>query len=329
MLYTNKMNIPLSMAVWLANDEYDYHRDPRAVSATTLLKPMRSVILARQHKGLLKGIDVSEQIPARMGTALHDSISKTWTQDKLSYLLEKLGYSPKVIERVRINPTTEDLETIPELIPVYIEQRFDKEIDGFIITGQADFIGEGIPEDFKSTSTYKYTKDSNDDDYRLQLSIYRWLRPEIITKGFGYIRFIFTDWSAAKAIYEKGYPPQKLASKKIQLLSVEETEQFIRGKLNQIRQLTNAPQADLPQCTPEELWQSADQWKYYKNPEKQQRATANCESAAEAYEKYNKDGQVGLVKHIPGQVKRCQYCVVRDICHQAQSYIQTGVLKLK
>ena len=44
--YTNVSNVPLSMAVFLATDSYDYMDEPNYLSATALIKPLRQLILA-------------------------------------------------------------------------------------------------------------------------------------------------------------------------------------------------------------------------------------------------------------------------------------------
>ena len=42
--YLNNSNVPLSLAVFLATDNYDHESD--TISATTLIKPLRQIILA-------------------------------------------------------------------------------------------------------------------------------------------------------------------------------------------------------------------------------------------------------------------------------------------
>ena len=48
MKFTNKNNIPLSLAVWLVTDEYDYVDKPNYISATSLLKPTRQLVLSKR-----------------------------------------------------------------------------------------------------------------------------------------------------------------------------------------------------------------------------------------------------------------------------------------
>ena len=47
-MYTNRGNISLPIAVWLASDDYDLHFNPKIVSVTELLQPLRSIILIRR-----------------------------------------------------------------------------------------------------------------------------------------------------------------------------------------------------------------------------------------------------------------------------------------
>jgi len=58
-MYTNLNNLPLSISVWLADSDYDL-TEPKEneVSATTLLKPLKALILANQNKDLIKSNDI-------------------------------------------------------------------------------------------------------------------------------------------------------------------------------------------------------------------------------------------------------------------------------
>ena len=44
--YNNINQVPVSMAVWLAHDEYDHNDDPNHISVTGLIKPTKQLILA-------------------------------------------------------------------------------------------------------------------------------------------------------------------------------------------------------------------------------------------------------------------------------------------
>ena len=324
--YTNNNKISLSLAVWLANDLYDYDNTPNTISATTLLNPIKAIVLALQNKDLQKVGDVTTLIPSRMGTAYHDSIEKSWVGKNLKETLESLGYNKAVIDRIKVNPTKEELKD--NNIPVYLEQRGKKLIKGYTISGKFDFIADGTLEDFKSTSVYTYIFGSNNAKFIQQGSIYRWIFPELITEDFMRIQYIFTDWKASDAKRDRSYPQSKLLTQKFKLMSIPETELFIGDIISKIT--TNLPNTQdlLPVCTPIELWQKDDVWKYYKDPSKLKRSTKNFDNALEANTRRVKDGSVGKIVHISGEVVRCKYCNVVDICKQAQGYIQQKLLIL-
>jgi len=326
---TNLTNIPISLAVWLATDTYDHDDRPNLISATSLLKPMRELVLARQNKDLDKVADISSLVPSCMGTALHDSIERAWTMPgNVEKCMKLLGYPEQLINRIRVNPTTEELQNNPNIVPVYLEQRSEKEIKGYIISGKFDFVIESSVEDFKSTSTYGFMLGSNTEKYMQQGSIYRWLNPDIITGDTVNIQLIFTDWSAAKARADKRYPQTRLLQQTIKLMTVEATENFISQKLEVLARLEAAPQTSLPLCTKDELWQKPDLWKYYKDPTKKTRSTKNFDNLNDATLRLHKDGSVGEIVHIPGQVGKCKYCDVREICQQATDLVAVGLLKL-
>lgn len=323
--YTRVSEVPLSLAVFLATDTYDHNDDPQTISATTLIKPLRQIILGSRIPLSEAMIELPQMVSSRMGSAIHDAIDRAW---KTNYrqAMQELGYPEKIINRISINPKPEDIT--PETIPVYLEQRISRQLGKWNISGKFDFIGEGLVEDFKSTSVYSYLSGSNDNNYILQGSIYRWLNPDIITQDRMAIRFIFTDWSAAKARADPNYPPNRFHSKVFDLKPLNETENFIKQKLSLIDQYWDAPEDEIPECTDEELWRSEPIFKYYKNPEKMSRSTKNFTSMQEARLRLAEDGGKGIVVEKPGEVTACKYCSAFSICTQKDSLIAKGDLNL-
>ena len=330
MKLTNSEDYSLSIAVWLVADFYDHNRHPGKLhlSATRLLRPIRQTILSSRvfsDETIELPQDIKKNIASRMGTALHAGVEKAWIH-KYAEALSALGYSEKIINKIRINPTKEETKNT-DIIPIYLEQRFEKEIDGVIIDGQPDFIGQGVLEDFKSTGVYGYIKGNNDDLYIQQGSIYRWLAPEIITHDYMRIQNIFTDWSKLDAMIKKksGYPEKRIITKKLQLMSIEETEKFVRQKIADFKKYRKLPETALPPCTKEELWQSDPVYKYFSKPENS-RAQKVCDTYAEAHELFMKGGTVGLIKTIPGKVKKCLWCEGYPLCTQKDEYLANGSL---
>lgn len=328
MIYTNQYNLELAVAVWLLYDDYDYNAATKTVSATTLLAPTRSIILNLQHDtdGIAE-VDISNLVASRMGSAIHADLEKYWKSGALPKALETLRMSA-LKDRLIVNPTKEDFETKPDLIPVYVENRSARQIDGWTVTGKYDIVLNGQVQDYKSTSVWAWIFNSNDEQYRKQGSIYRWLNPEIITEDTMKIHYFFTDWSATKAKQDKKYPQLRMLSKEYALLGKEETEHMVRTKLAEIDRLIDADQGQLPRCTPEELWQTDTVWKYFKNPNAT-RATRRCNSKAEADQLLEANAFVGKVIEVPGEIKRCKYCTALSICEQGQEYLADGRLNIE
>ena len=323
-IYANVSEVPLALAVWLATDTYEYNNDPFTISTTTLMKPLRQIILPNRVPAGEGLVNLADLMNSRMGTAIHDGIEKSWMTN-FDPAMKALGYPKGVIERVRINPKPE--EVTEGIFPIYLEQRLTRKLGKWTITGKFDFIGEGMVQDFKSTGVFTYQKQINSDKYTQQGSIYRWLDPKIITADRMMIHYIFTDWKAAMS-KAANYPPKRFHSQSFDLIGLNETEAYIHRKLQQIEAYWDAPEEDIPQCSDEELWRSEPVYKYYKNPAKTLKATKRFDTRQEALIRLHEDGNVGIIKEVPGEVKACHYCAAKPICSQRQALIASGDLIL-
>ncbi len=335
----NRSNVGLSVAAWLAHDRYDHNDDPKAISATSLLKPIRELVLGQrlEAKHVIIG-DVIGNVASCIGTAIHNGIEDTWISGAYKQSLFDLGYPKRVINMIRVNPTPQELVQYVkddiEILPIYTEKRTNKTIQGWTLSGEFDFCGEGDLEDFKSTKVYTYIHETNNDAYAWQGSIYRWLNPKIITGDYIKIQYIFTDWKAFELLKDpKHYPPEPALEKSFRLKSIKETERFITNKLIMITKLADAPQSEIPECTKDELWQKETVWKYYKNPASAgvagKRSTKNFDTNIEAIERKNADGNVGKIVEVKGEITKCKYCSVVLLCEQKDIYLANGSLILK
>ena len=108
------------------------------------------------------------------------------------------------------------------------------------------------------------------------------------------------------------------------------TENWISSKLQRVEALLDQPQNSsiFPECTDEELWATDEVFKYYKNPTKTDRSTKNFATMDEALQRKSQDGDVGMIRTVPGEVKACRYCSVVEICKQAQDMQMSGRLHL-
>ncbi len=323
--YTNTENISLALAVFLATDTYD--KEDSAISATGLIKPLRQLVLGSRVPLENTSVDVAGLVQSRVGTAIHEGVDSAWNTNYIG-AMKALGYPPGLIARIKINPTDEMLLADPNIVPIYTEQRAFKEVDGVVVSGKYDFVIESEVQDLKTTTTYTHTHNTKEEDYILQGSIYRWLDPKRITKDTVAIHSIFMDWKAHEVHSQKNYPPSRLLTTRYNLLSLPETESFVRQKLSTIKMYSQLPESEVPLCTDKELWRSEAQFKYYaKSPTEQSRSTKNFNNKQAAQNHLMTKGK-GVVVEKPGEVKACKFCTAFTLCTQKDSLLADGSLKL-
>lgn len=326
---SNTNGIGLALAVWLAHNEYDAggSRFPGrdVISATALLKPTRQLILANRVAPEERLVDVSEMIASRLGHAIHDSIEHAW---KTGYreALALLGYPKRMVDLMRINPQDHELAADPDIIPVYLEQRFFREVDvdgnTVVVSGKFDQIINGELNDTKTTSVYTWIKGSKTDDYALQGSIYRWINPDKVTSDVMRIQHVFTDWQRAMAKPGSDYPASRVVEAKVRLLSPAEVELWIRNKIRELVANQSLPEAEILPCTEKDLWMSPPVYKYYSDARKAAeggRATKNFPNYPAAASHCNQQGK-GVVVTVPSEPKACAYCAGFDLCTQKDQF---------
>lgn len=325
---TNNFNLSLPLAVWCANDTYDFFPKEREISATTLLKPMKQVLFNRQG-AKRTSVDLMDMFAARRGTAFHSAIEAAWEKNYKTNL-RALGYDEDFINKVLINPKKEEITS--DSIPVFTEKRFYKTFtlpngSKWTVSGQADLIFNGALHDYKSTSTYTYVNQSKAEDYSLQGSIYKVLSSGSeapVTSNTISINYIFTDWQKFKAKASEDYPQCPCITEEYPLLSEEETEKFILNKLETLENyLYIEPQdANTLTCADADLWIPEPEIKYYSKPDAL-RATKKFPDM-ESAEKFLAEKGKGVIKVVTAPPKRCLYCDCFEHCTQGNMYYPEG-----
>lgn len=321
MKITNNYGVNLLLAVWLLNDDYDHDDRPNVISASTIIKPLKKYIMGKRVAHTNRQIDVADLMASGLGSSIHDAIEAVWLNPKKrAKALTKLGVPPEVQKKILVNPSDDQL--YDGCIPLYFEQRVEREFDGWIITGKYDAVADGRVNDTKSTGVYSYLKGNKDLDYIRQLSIYKWLNPDKVTDDIGQINFAFTDWQGFMAAQNPDYPEKRLISKTFVLMKDQEVENLIRKRLADIAKYMNAPEEDIPECTLEDLWQDPPVYKYYSDTTKATsggRATKNFSDPVEANRMLMEKGK-GIVIPIEGKPKACAYCDGFEACKQKDRY---------
>ena len=161
MKITNNHGVSLPLAVWLLHDDYDYNHEENYISATSLLRSTKQLILSKRIPYEERILDVVDLLSARFGHAIHDSIEKAWRQSGTS-AMKKLGYPDHIADNLVVNPTEDQLKTNPSIIPVWIERRSIKEVligtKTWKVGGKFDMVLDGRLFDTKTTSVYAYLK---------------------------------------------------------------------------------------------------------------------------------------------------------------------------
>jgi hypothetical protein len=318
---TNNYGVNLLMAVWLLNDDYDHDHRKNVISASSLIKPLKKFILSKRVDSKTKQVDVADLMASGLGSSIHDAIEAVWLDPiKRGKALTKLGIPEHVQKSILVNPTQEQL--YDGCIPLYFEQRVERTFGDYIITGKYDAVADGRVNDTKSTGVFSYMKGNKDQDYINQLSIYKWLNPEIVTDPIGQINFAFTDWQGFMASRNADYPEKRLISKTFVLLPDTQVEALIKKRLDDLNKYMDALEEDIPECTKEDLWMDPPVYKYYADPSKVAaggRSTKNYSDPQEAVARQIKEGK-GVVVPVLGAPKACGYCDAYEICKQKDRY---------
>lgn len=327
MKLTNNTGLSLFAQVYLAHETYD--REEAGLSVTALLKPVKQIILARRVPEGMASSDVADMIASSNGTAIHDAFEAAWKSPKLVDTLIRLGYPKGVASKVRVNPTAEEVAA-GGIIPVYTEIRSAKVVHGIRVTGKFDFIGDGAVEDLKNTTVWKFLN-ADFEHYILQGSMYRWLNPTLVTKEWMNLTFQFTDWNGRdRNMNPDNYPPARMHTRRLQLMGIDETQEWVERKVLQLIDLEHAPEEAMPPCTDKDLWRKADTYRYFAKPEKANepgaRSTKNFTDKAEADLHVATKGGVIVTKR--GGVTGCKYCNAFLACKQKDALIAAGDLVL-
>lgn len=283
MIIENKLELPEALVKAVSLEK---HNGENEISATTLLKGVKEILITDRHWEELKA-DVSDNVWALFGTAIHA-------------LLEK------------------------ESPDTFTEEKFWSKIGDWNVTGRVDCydMSKEIIYDYKCTSVWKIVF-KNFEDWEMQGKIYAWLLKQ---KGLNVkeCRFIalLRDWSETESLRKEDYPKTQIYVHKFEITEndLEETEKFIKDKLEQLSTFVNTPDDNIPECTKEERW--AEETKYAVMKEGRKTAVKVCENKDEADKMAKELGDKHYVEERKGKDKKCgRYCPCRAFCSYYKEHI--------
>lgn len=277
MKLTNRLNLPQPLVDAVKNDSYT--SGGADISVTTLLKPPRMVALEKQHKDEIEE-DVSTRIWSLMGQVVHG-------------ILERASNTGVAERRLSIN------------------------VEGWSVSGSMDRYIDGLLQDYKVVTAYKFKDGGVPIEYEQQLNVYaEILRQHKHPVNSLQIVGILRDWSKLEARRDANYPQTQVIVREVQIWPDYKARAFIKDRVI----LHKQARITLPECNDEERW--ARPTKYAAMREGQARAVKLFESESEAAE-YVKQGKNLKVEVRPGELVRCEnYCSVAPFCSQFKQEVK-------
>jgi len=283
MIITNKHGLPDTLMALATSDNYS--KGDADYSVTEIISPARIARLRRKHYTQMTQ-DVSDMMWQLLGSALHVVAEKGQTE----------GY--------------------------ITEERLYAEIDGVILSGAIDIqkvTPQGIEiTDYKFTSAWSLRQDKFEWD--AQQNIYAYLVRKVkklpVTKV--QICALVRDWSRREAAIKPSYPQSPIVVIDLKMWTNEETEKYIRERLNAHRdsKVSADWNEELPPCNEAERWSRDTQYAVKREGRKTAIRVLDSAEAAEAMALEEK----GYVEVRKGESVRCtgNYCGVNEWCSQYQ-----------
>lgn len=282
MKVTNKFGLPQTIVNILHRPTYS--KGGAQISVTELIDSPRLVQLRRKHSDEIEQ-DASEMVWSLFGSAIHNMLEHGKDDNHI------------------------------------IEERLHTEIDGWHISGAIDLQTreeDGIVvADYKTTSVWSVI--NGKDSWEYQLNIYAWLVERVKQEKVSRIEIvaILRDWSAKDAETKDNYPQAPIVTIKIPLWDTEETEAYVRARINEHANahMCNELGSELPLCNSQDMWERPTTFAV-KKP-KNTRATAVFEDMESATQKQQELGKDYVVEVRAGERVRCKkYCPVSQFCSQ-------------
>lgn len=277
MTITNKLGLPEG---FVRACETTAHNRPGHVSATTLLKGTKEIVLTQRHWDELED-DVADRVWAIWGSAVHS-------------LLEH--------------------ETPDTFTEEYVEAR----VDQMMLTGRMDCYDakNEILYDYKTASVWKVLyKDF--EDWRKQGLIYAWL---LNKNGFNVkkCRFIamLKDHSKSKAKIDRSYPQSPVYVYEFDVTEKDlwDIQDFIQKKVKDIQATDGLEDDEIQVCGAQERWAKATTWAVMKNGRKS--AIRVLDNKADAYKLAAEQGAGCYVEERKGSDGKCpEYCACCEFCN--------------
>lgn len=277
MTITNKLDLPSGFVKAVSTEK---HNAALCLSATTLLRGMKEIILTDRHWDELAD-DVSDRIWAIWGQAVHS-------------LLESEGEDD------------------------FTEQEMSHKIGDITITGKIDNydMKHAVISDYKTASVNK-VKFGDFSDWHMQGMIYAWLlsHSNFPVKHCRFIALL-KDHSKTEMMKDHQYPRQPVYVYDFPVTQegLFKTGAFIRKKAEEYLEYRNSSDDAIPPCSPEERWERPAKFAVMKSGQKRAVRLFDDRQSAELFA----DGKGGehYIEDRPGESIKCRgYCLCNNFCN--------------
>ena len=288
MKLTNKFNIPQTFINVL--DRPTYSKGKAHLSVTQLLNSPKIVALTKKFEEEIEQ-DASDMVWSIFGSAVHNVLEHGKDENHI------------------------------------VEQRIHKEYEGWNISGAIDLQvvnPKGIDvKDYKTTTVWAVMNEKF--EWEVQLNIYAGLVEDvkrIPVTSVGIVAII-RDWNRRESTTREGYPEAPIKELPIRLWSKEERDEFIANRiaLHSACEFAIETDGELPDCTPEEMWEKPTVWAVRKNGNKRAHSLYETEELATAALADLGDNYEIEVRK--GERTRCEnFCPVNTWCTQYKTYVK-------
>lgn len=289
MKLTNKYGIPQTFVNVLERPTYS--KGTANISVTQLLNSPKIVALTKKFDDELEQ-DASEMVWSIVGSAIHNFLEHGKDENHI------------------------------------VEQRIHTELDGWHISGAVDLQiinPNGVDvRDYKFTSVWAAMNEK--PEWENQLNCYAWLIEKVKkvpVTSLGILAML-RDWKEREKNQKENYPEAPIKELPIKLWTMEEREAYVTSRiaLHSACEFALETDGELPDCTPEEMWEKPTTWaikkkgnvRAYKVYETEKHATEALATMDKVYE----------IEVRKGERTRCEsYCPVSQYCQQYRDYLST------
>lgn len=288
MKLTNKFNIPQTFINVL--DRPTYSKGKAHLSVTQLLNSPKIVALTKKFEDQIEQ-DAADMVWSIFGSAVHNVLEHGKDENHI------------------------------------VEQRIHKEYEGWHISGAIDLQvvnDKGIDvKDYKTTTVWAVMNEKF--EWEVQLNIYAGLVEDVKhvpVTSVGIVAII-RDWNRRESTTREGYPEAPIKEIPIRLWSKEERDEFISNRiaLHSACEFAIETDGDLPDCTPDEMWEKQTTYAIKKVGNKRAfKVYDNEKDALDAVADMEKTYEIEVRK---GERTRCtNFCPVNTWCTQYKTYLE-------